>query len=85
MNKLKDVLPYEFFDEYMDTPAAKLLEQKVIKEYDGCIKKWIGNHKYVFVWWTLENGKAVGWNENPAIGWSFPVINIKKKMSAHVK
>ena len=79
MPKLKDVVPQEFFNEFMDTPAAKQLDQKVIREVDGCIIGWPGKHKNVFNWWKLENGKAVGWNENPAIGWSFPVISLKDK------
>ncbi len=29
-------------------------------------------HKNIHCWVELENGKAVGFNENPAIGWSFP-------------
>lgn len=69
--KLRDVLPSEFFGEFMDTPAAKLLDEEVKSQHDD--KPWVGSHKHVYRWWTLENGKRVAWNENPAKGWSFPV------------
>ena len=34
MPKLKDVVPHEFFQEFMDTPAAKLLDVEVINEHE---------------------------------------------------
>lgn len=76
--KLRDHVPQEFFNEYMDTPAAKLLDREVIGEYGygGQDKAWVGQHKNVFNWWLLDNNKAVGWNENPARGWSFPVVKV---------
>ena len=77
MKKLKDVLPYEFFREYTDTGAYKMKEEIVLSEVDGTIQGWPGEHKFVFVWWILKNGYAVGWNENPGRGWSFPVIKIR--------
>jgi hypothetical protein len=79
MKKLRDVLPYEFekYGEYIDTPAYKLLDVKVTERMDGCETRWPGKHVHVYVWWKLANGKAVGFNENPAIGWSFPVITLK--------
>lgn len=30
-------------------------------------------HKHIYSWCLLANGYHVGFNENPAIGWSFPV------------
>lgn len=78
MKKLKDVIPYEFFEEYMDTPAAKHLEKNVVKEYQF---SWPGKHKNVVCWWKLEDNTAVGWNENVARGWSFPVIKLKNNLS----
>jgi len=33
---------------------------------------------FVSVWWELENGKAVGWNEGRR-GWSFPVRTLNRK------
>lgn len=73
MKILRDVLPYQFDREFYDSKAAQYLDQEVIKEMDGCIVRWPGTHKYVYVWWKLANGKCVGWNENPGRGWSFPV------------
>jgi hypothetical protein len=35
---------------------------------------WPGPHKNVRRWYVLDNGKAVGWNENPTRAWSFHVI-----------
>jgi len=72
---LRDVLPEEFFDEFKDSPANKHLEQKVAGTYER--GGWRGKHKFVMCWWMLANGYAVGWNENPARGWSFPVIRLK--------
>ena len=33
----------------------------------------IGKHKKITYWFELSNGYAVGLNENPARGMSFPV------------
>lgn len=76
MKLLRDCVPQEFFQEFMDTPAAKLLDVPVTSSHEGHISRWPGPHKNVHRWWKLQNGKAVGWNENPAKGWSFPVHKI---------
>lgn len=73
---LRDVLPKEFFTEFKDAPANKHLDQVVVREH--LHGGWQGKHKYVMCWWRLANGYAVGWNENPSVGWSFPVICLKK-------
>ena len=52
---------------------------EVIREVDGCKEPWPGKHKNVWNLCVLANGKAIGFNENPAVGWSFPVINIDVK------
>ena len=74
MTQLKDALPIEFISgEYDDTKAMKYSEVGVLeKRFDP----WPGPQKNVCVWYVLENGKAVGWNENPGRGWSFPVITL---------
>lgn len=75
---------------YSDEKAYKFRDVEVIKRYsrvdvkDGRIidipyKKWIGTHKYVHNWVELENGYAVGMNENPSRGLSFPVVRMKKR------
>ncbi len=71
---LRDVVPQEFFAEYMDTKAAKHLDIEVIATCDSRDKRWPGKQKNVIKWWVLKTGHAIGWNENVSIGWSFPVI-----------
>lgn len=75
---LKDVLPPEFTKFYTDTQAYKFRDVEVISEHYSDVKRWLGVHKHVMFWVILKNGKAVGWNENPGRGWSFPVISIKR-------
>jgi hypothetical protein len=75
--RLKDWLPYEYFQEFFDCPATKYLGGYIVEEHDGRINPWPGKHKNVLNWVVLECGHAVGFNENPATGWSFPVIKIK--------
>lgn len=72
---LRLVLPNEASSsEYKNDPFYKHLDVEVVK-YRSC--NWIGKHKNVFNWWELENGIAVGWNESPVIGWSFPIKRVK--------
>jgi len=72
---LKDVLPREFMSsEFDDSPARKYAEEKVLVQHDARERRWPGSHKNVTYWWELENGYAVAFNENPARGWSFPVL-----------
>lgn len=77
-------------EESKPTPAAELLYERVLVKHsrvsdtlhgskspdDNGFKEWPGKQKDVHVWWELENGKAVGWNESPSRGWSFPVITL---------
>ena len=72
------------YNKYLD----KWLTLKVTREFssaeesfsgDKGWKNWIKlsnkyfpNHRFVFSFITLENGWAIGWNENPGRGWSFP-------------
>ncbi|MGR5367118.1 hypothetical protein [Photobacterium damselae] len=68
---LRDVLPSEFFGgEYDECKANKYLDCVVVAEHNG---GWMGTHKNVNVWWELNNGLCVGWNENPSVGYSFPI------------
>ncbi len=77
--KLRDALPREFFNgEYEDTRVMKkYLDVEVVKKHDGCEDAWIGKEKFVYVWWELANGYAVGMNENPSRGMSFPVKKMR--------
>jgi hypothetical protein len=76
--KLKDVLPYEFMgSEYSEDKARKFADIEVIKQHDSRDVNWIGKHKNITYWYELENGYAVGINENPSRGMSFPIEKIK--------
>jgi hypothetical protein len=82
LQTLKDVLPHEALGpEYEGAPFREYLDVRVIGIYGvGFAKshvRWPGKQVYVYNWWLLENAKAVGWNENPSRGWSFPVVNVK--------
>lgn len=80
--KLRDHLPHEAAGgEYAKDAVSKLLDVEVTAAIDGTVRGqgWPGKHKNVLNWYKLANGKAVGWNENPAIGWSFPVITLVDK------
>ena len=44
----------------------------------------VGSHKNVHNWVLLSNGLAVGWNENPARGWSFPSKKISTEIEEHI-
>lgn len=90
VKKLRDVLPQEFFIEFADTRAAKLLDVEVVEEVsrttfvDGVFgdnpkwSRWPGPARNVHVWWKLADGRCVGWNESDTRGWSFPVIGKRK-------
>lgn len=78
MLKLKDVLPNEFMGcEFDNCRARQFTNIEIIKEHDSREECWIGKHKNVTYWFELNNGYAVGLNENPARGLSFPVEKIK--------
>ena len=88
--KLKEVFPEILGYEYVDDRAYDFRDIEVKKKHSGIgvrggklvsvrYKKWIGIHKYVHNWVELANGYAVGMNENPSRGLSFPVVRIKKK------
>ncbi len=83
MKTLRESVPCEFFAEYRDTRAFKLLDCEVAEEISMTDmtkwRRWPGPEKNVMCWWQLADGRAVGWNENPARGWSFPVHGRKHK------
>lgn len=77
METLGMVAPEEFLGgEYLDTPAFAMRDTRVLARVDGCEVPWPGSHRNVNVWWLLEGGHAVGFNENPSRGWSFPVVRL---------
>ncbi len=74
---LREHLPSEATDgSYDGQPFMKHLDEKVVSAHRG--QPWPGSHRNVAVWWKLENGLAVGWNENKSVGWSFPVIRCRQ-------
>ena len=87
--KLKEVFSEILGCEYVDDRAYDFRDVEVKKKHSGIgvmdgkfvsvrYKKWIGTHKNVHNWVELENGYAVGMNENPSRGLSFPVVRMKK-------
>lgn len=71
--------------EWDDTPVAKYYDIEVVHQYSASpnswgytVRRWPGPQKNVHLWVELKNGKAVGWNESPSHGWTFPVISLKK-------
>ncbi len=81
---LKDVMPNDLVGcEYDKTRAYAMRNVRVTAEHrhhlDDDMVGWPGTHKNVYFWVELENGSAVGWNENPGRGWSFPVFKLKSE------
>jgi hypothetical protein len=74
MKTLKEVIPQVLGCEYHDSQVRKYVDVQVVSEHNSSVNKWPGIHKNVHFWVLLENGRAVGWNESPTHGWSFPVI-----------
>ena len=83
LKSLLEVTPKEFGNYRHDEAAYKYRHIKVVKKHsrlrDDPYREWPGSHKNVHAWYELEDGHAVGWNENPSLGWSFPVIKLKEK------
>lgn len=82
--RLIDVLPREFGAEFFDAPAFRFAEEAVAKIYrrgDPDWRPWPDRHRNVNLWVVLDNGRAVGWNENPSRGYSFPVARRSKTRS----
>ena len=50
----------------------------IVREFDGTVftfpqsLKGPGKYRNVMNWVLLDDGSAVGWNESPRNGWSFP-------------
>jgi len=78
---LREWAPSEFEQSFDDTRAYKFADVTVVKEFsmfeEDDWMPWPGSHKNVRSWCILENGYAVGWNENPSRGWNFIVLKMK--------
>jgi histidinol phosphatase-like PHP family hydrolase len=71
--KLREWLPEDAELSESDR-VFKYLDVEVVSEHDN---HHPFKHKYVYSWCLLENNIAVGWNENPSIGWTFPIKRFK--------
>lgn len=71
---LQDELPREFHSQFQNTQAYTLRGARILAMHYSHEEPWPGREKNVHWWCELQGGLAVGWNENPARGWSFPVI-----------
>jgi hypothetical protein len=81
MATLKEVMPEEFVRFHYDERSYRYADVEVVREYGGggdrIRRAWPGPQQHVHFWVELANGYAVGWNENPSRGWSFPVMRMK--------
>lgn len=82
---LRDWLSDKDISDNEKKKLSKHMDVKVRSEYithNGVsFIPWstFGTHKNVYNWILLENNLAVGWNENPAKGWSFPSKKLNMK------
>jgi hypothetical protein len=69
--KLKEWLPQECLDVHMG-----LHDMEIVSKfgYGELSRPWPGKQKNVYNWVLMSDGSAIGWNENPATGWTFPRI-----------
>ena len=79
--KLREYLKGQYLDsllmENSDSRAIKFLDAEVVRKVDGCKEAFPGSHRNVYVWWEMVSGHAIGLNENPSRGWSFPVVKLR--------
>lgn len=77
---LREVLPKEALsEEFADQRFRKYLDYEVIQEIKTYNPRFPFEHKNIHVWWIIEDSLAVGWNENPSRGWSFPVERLQHR------
>ena len=62
-----------YLHDFIERNGVKLQDKKVIAEIDGIAIPWVGTHKNVIVWWVVKTGHAIGFNENIAVSYSFPI------------
>ena len=70
---VQDVLPREA----MEFDHIRKIKDKLVASSHEL--GWRGPHKNVLVWWTLEDGTRLGWNESPSRGWSFVTMSKNSK------
>lgn len=74
--KLHEAIPSEVINGLPARPKRYLDVEVTKQHFAETAAPWPGAHKNVHCWWELANGYAVGWNENPGKGWSFPVVKL---------
>jgi hypothetical protein len=79
MKTLNDCFAYEWQHGYWGL-AWDMKDREVVAEHwiARGSAPWPGPHKNVRYWVELDTGYAVGFNENPSHGWSFPIIKLKR-------
>ena len=84
MPSLKQMLAKAPTDAIERARLGALLEQRVVavkktgapcSGHPDLYQPWPGPHEHVRTWYVLDNGKAIGVNEDPDKGWSFPVVD----------
>ena len=89
--KLSEALAFNMDAIFEKDAVNRHLDVEIVKEFsmkDGA--PWFswqqfGTHKNVRYWYLLENGYAVGFNENASIGISFPVKKLSPEMVEKAK
>lgn len=79
MMKLKDWIPA---DADAEGSLWRHFDKEIVSVHDGCeecfpFTGYRPNYRNVNHWVILEDGSAVGWNESPRNGWSFPRVGKK--------
>ena len=70
MKTLKEHLPKEFNKDAM---AYRFRDAKVVKVVPSTDQKWMERYRHAKNWYILENGFAVGFNDDPKKK-SFPLV-----------
>ena len=89
MPNLKQVLPQEFFRPgHRETPVHEFLDAQIVamklttgrpcESHAELFADWPGPQQHVRQWFILDNGKAVGVNEDPVNGLSFPIVDYER-------
>ncbi len=76
---LADWLPESPLDLHNGERLSRMASARIVEEcsmQNASWRRWPGTHRNVLNWVKLDNGYAVGWNENPGRGRSFPIIRL---------
>ena len=76
---LREAAPKDF-SKFANSLAGSMGEESIVASYQTIdrtlpnYKVFPGPYSHVLQWWELQNGYAVGYNQNPILGPSFPVV-----------